>query len=176
MSFLGRGVVGLSRGATILGGLAIALMMVHVSADVAMRYIFNKPLPGTLAVVTYYYMILATFLPLAFAEYRRSHISVEVLTDRMPARVRHHLQGWMLLPTSVVMGLVAWRTFDAAVSAWDLGAAQVQGTTRLPVWPAYFALPIGAGLMTLILLLRFIGYLRGRRCLPAQGSNAGSLL
>ncbi|MDE4276787.1 TRAP transporter small permease [Phaeobacter gallaeciensis] len=162
MRYLGRGVAGLSRWATIMGGLSIALMMAHVTADVAMRYIFNRPLSGTLTVVTYYYMIFATFLPLGLAERRRAHISVEVLTDMMPGRVQHHLRGWIMLPTAVVMGLVSWRTFDAAIKAWDLGATQVQGATRILVWPAYFALPLGTGLMALILLIRFASYLTGR--------------
>lgn len=162
MQSLGRVIGALSRGATILGGLAIALMMLHVSADVVMRYVFNRPMPGTLTVVTYYYMIFATFLPLAFAERRRSHISVEILTDLMPARPRHHLQGWMLLLTATVMGLLAWRTLDAALKAHRLGASQLQGDTAIPVWPAYFALPVGAGLMAAVLLLRFLSYLTGR--------------
>ncbi|MCE8009554.1 TRAP transporter small permease [Aestuariivita sp.] len=162
MHYLGRAVAGLSRAATILGGISIALMMVHVTADVVMRYVFNRPLTGTLTVVTYYYMILATFLPMAFAERRRAHISVEVLTELMPARLRHHLKGWMLLLTAAVMGLIAWRTFDAAIKAWDLGASQIQGATRISVWPAYFALPLGTGLMAAVLLLRFGSYLTGR--------------
>ncbi len=162
MWYLGRGVARLSRAAIILGGVAIALMMVHVTADVVMRYVFNRPLPGTLTVVTYYYMILATFLPLAFAERRRAHISVEVVTEMLPSHVRHHLQAWMLLPTALVMGIFAWRSFDAAVAAWDLGASQVQGANRIPVWPAYFALPLGIGLMAVVLLLRFGSYLSGR--------------
>lgn len=162
MWYLGRGIAGLSRAAIIMGGVAIAFMMIHVTADVVMRYVLNRPLPGTLTVVTYYYMILATFLPLAFAERMRAHISVEVVTELLPGRVRHHLQGWMLLPTALVMGLIAWRSLDAALAARELGASQVQGATRISVWPAYFALPLGTGLMAAVLLLRFGSYLSGR--------------
>lgn len=162
MTMLGRALAGVTRVGTVLGGIAIALMMVHVSLDVLFRYAFNSPLPGTLTIVTYYYMIIATFVPLAYAEHRRAHISVEVATELMPARVRHHLQGWMYLATAAVMGVLTWRTWGEALKNWDLGASQVQGSTTIPVWPAYFALPFGAGLMTAILLLRFAAYLTGR--------------
>lgn len=161
MQKFGRALSGASRAATVLGGLAIALMMLHVTGDVIMRYVFNSPLPGTLTVVTYYYMILATFLPLAFAERRQAHISVEIATDMMSRRVRHHLKGWIYLPTALIMGLFAWRSLDAGLSAYDLGATQVQGATRIAVWPAYFALPVGAGLMAAMLVLRFLNYLFG---------------
>lgn len=161
MWVLGRGVAVLSRWATILGGIAIVLMMLHVSADVIARYVFNTSLPGTLTMVTYYYMIFATFLPLALAEKRRSHISVEVLTEMLPTRARLHLQGWIMLLTAVVMGLLAWRSFDAAIKAAKLGVTQVQGNVNIPVWPAYFVLPVGASLMAAILLLRVLSNLTG---------------
>lgn len=33
------------------------------------------------------------------------------------------------------------------------GMAQVQGDIEIAVWPAYFAIPVGAGLMALVLIL-----------------------
>lgn len=162
MPTLWRAVTGVTRLGTLLGGIAIALMMVHVSLDVLFRHAFNSPLPGTLTMVTYYYMVIATFVPLAHAEAKRAYISVEVVTDRLPARVQHHLQGWMYLATGAVLALLAWRSWLEALKSMRLGAAQVQGAETIPVWPAYFALPVGAGLMTLLLALRFIAYLTGQ--------------
>lgn len=162
MHMLWRAATGVARIGTILGGIAIALMMVHVSLDVFFRHVLNSPLPGTLTMVTYYYMIIATFVPLAHAEHRNAHISVEVVTELMAARLRHHLQGWMYLATGAVLALLAWRTWIEAVKAMTLGASQVQGSQTIAVWPAYFALPFGAGLMALLLMLRFVAYLTGQ--------------
>lgn len=162
MQMLWRAATGVTRLGTILGGIAIALMMVHVSLDVLCRHVFNSPLPGTLTMVTYYYMVIATFVPLAHAEAKQAHISVEVATDLMPLRVQHHLQGWMYLATATIVGLLAWRTWLEALKSMQLGASQVQGAETIAVWPAYFALPIGAGLMTALLVLRFAAYITGQ--------------
>ncbi|MGQ2909584.1 MAG: TRAP transporter small permease [Aliihoeflea sp.] len=145
-----------------LAGLAIAAMMIQVTADVAMRYLLGRPLSGTLTVVSYYYMVIAAFVPLALAEQKGGHISVEFVTELLPQRVQDHLAGLILIPTTLIGAVLTWRTFEAAMRAFQMGASQTNGSSSIPVWPAYFALPLGAGLMTLILLARFIAYVTGR--------------
>lgn len=151
-----------SRWTSVLAGIAVALMMVQVTLDVAMRHLFGTPLPATLTIVSYYYMVIAAFIPLALAEDRRAHISVEVVTELLPKPVQRHLAGLILLPTAAITGLLTWRTFEAAVDAFQGGTAQVSGSSPIPVWPAYFALPVGAGLMTALLVLRFAAYVSGQ--------------
>lgn len=147
---------------TVLSGLAVALMMLHVTADVIGRYVFGVPLPGTITIVSYYYMVIAAFLPLAFVEQKSAHISVEVLTERLPLVVRKHLAGWLLVVSGAVFALLAVRTWGEAVSKYEIGAAIVQGEDSIPIWPTYFFLPVGCGLMFLVVLYKFIVYLGGR--------------
>jgi TRAP-type C4-dicarboxylate transport system permease small subunit len=162
MDWIDRLVTLISRAVALIGGLAVALMMMHVTLDVLFRYVLNRPLLGTLTMVTYYYMIIATFVPLAFVQRRDAHISVEVFTALMPPVISRLLSVLTGLLTMAVMGLLAWRGGDAAVQAMRKGAAQVQGDTEILVWPAYFAIPLGAGLMTLVLFWQMIRALAGR--------------
>ena len=146
----------ISRTVALIAGLAVALMMFHVTLDVIFRYVLNQPLAGTLTMVTYHYMILAAFVPLAFVQRRDAHISVEVFTELMPSTIRRLLSILTNTLTMVVMALLAWRGGDAALQAMRKGLAQVQGDTEIIVWPAYFAIPLGAGLMTLVLFWQAI--------------------
>ena len=77
---------GLTRIASFVGAACILLMMLNVSADVFMRQVFNAPLPGTITIVSNYYMVLIVFLGLAAAEREDSHVSVEFLTDLLKER------------------------------------------------------------------------------------------
>lgn len=147
---------------TVISGLAIALMMLHVTLDVIMRYVFDIPLPGTITVVSYYYMAIAAFMPLAFAEQKSAHISVEVVTERFPSWVQKHLAGWLLLVSATVFALMTVRTWGEAMSKYGINASIVQGENSLPVWPTYFVLPIGCGLMFLVVTYKFIIYLTGQ--------------
>jgi TRAP-type C4-dicarboxylate transport system permease small subunit len=159
MYLIGRFLSHLNTTLTTLGGLAIALMMLHVSLDVLLRYVFNAPLPGTITIVAYYYMIIAAFLPLAFAEQKNAHISVEVFTDLLPDRGQYHLAAWILPLSAAIFGGMAWRTWGEAVSKHNITASVVQGNTSIPVWPTYYVLPIGFGLLSLVLAYKFLVYL-----------------
>lgn len=163
MILLGRWLSRITDAMTILGGLAIALMMLHVTADVAGRFIFGTPIPGTITVVSHYYMIVAAFVPLAFAAQKNAHISVEVVTELLPGPIKRHLEGWTLLLSAVVFALVAVRTWEVALSKYAIDASVVQGNTSIPVWPSYFVLPAGLALMTIVLIYQFIVYLFGLR-------------
>lgn len=46
-----------TRGLALPGALGIAAILVHVTADVVLRYLFNSPIPATLEMVSRYYMI-----------------------------------------------------------------------------------------------------------------------
>lgn len=156
MYVIGRILAHITNVMTIIGGLAIALMMFHVTADVAGRYFFNAPIPGTITIVSYYYMIVAAFIPLAFAEEKDAHISVEVVTERLPQWLQNNLQRLALLCSMTVFGMLAWRTFEEAGRKFAMGASVVQGNSDITIWATYYVLPIGCGLMVLVLLYKFL--------------------
>lgn len=153
----------------VIAGFAIALMMVHISVDVALRYTTGAGLPGTLTIVSYYYMVMVAFIPLAYAEIKGAHIQMEILTDLLPNSGRIWVRGWLLLPTAITTGVLAWRGFDEALKQFSAGAIRIQGSTSIPIWPSYFALPIGVGMMTLIVLIKFICFLSDRPSFQNNG-------
>lgn len=144
---------------TVISGLAIALMMVHITLDVVLRNFFNYPLPGTITIVSHYYMAIAAFMPLAFAEQKSAHISVEVITELMPKATQRHLAGWMLLFSAAIFALMTLRSWEEAMSKYGIKASVVQGEDSLPVWPTYFLLPLGCLLMFLVVTYKFVIYL-----------------
>lgn len=146
----------LARAGAVLGAAAILLMMVHVTLDVVMRKLLGAPLPGTLSAVTNYYMVIAVFMPLALVERHRAHISVDVMMPLLPARLSRYVGAMSGLAAALIMALVAWRGWTDAVRDWQASASQVQGSAVMPVWPAHFAVPFGAGLLAIALLLRLV--------------------
>ena len=62
MFLIGRGLSYLVKTASLVGAICVVLMMLHVTADVVGRYLFNAPLPGTTVWVANYYMIIIVFL------------------------------------------------------------------------------------------------------------------
>lgn len=139
---------------TVLGALAVFLMMAHITLDVAMRFLFNDPPPGTLIFVSRYYMVVVAFVSLAFAERRSGHINVEIVSELMPLRMQNTFNVLGALLSAVIFAMLAWRGLGEAAKKHDIGAFVLEQGIAIPVWPSYYLLPIGAGLMCLTLLFK----------------------
>ena len=138
----------------------LGLMMLHVTADVVGKYVFNSPIPGTAEVVASYYMVSAVFLPLAWVEIREGSIMVEILYDLLPGLGRRICLFIATALSAVFYGGFAWLSWAPAMKAWQIGEV-VEGTWRVVVWPTKFLLPIGLALAGVVMLLRLIEIAKG---------------
>lgn len=146
-----------------IGMLAVALMMLQITIDVAGKYLFNVPIPATISLVSHYYMVFIAFLPLAFVEKRNGHISVEVLTELFPMRTQRHIGSWTYLVSVAVFGALTYRSWQVASGARITGTFMEEYGMKIITWPSYYLLPLGTGLMTVVLLYRFMLYVTGAR-------------
>ena len=163
MSAIGRLLSMLAKISSLLGTICVVAMMLHVTADVAGRYLFNAPLTGTIVIVANYYMILLVFLAIGVAEEKRAHISVEVFTDLMPPRARNALDILAGIVTAGVIGLLVVGGYSEAMKKTASGATMEQGSAMIEIWQSYWAIPVGAALMALIALYRVVVQLTGAR-------------
>lgn len=152
----------------VIAGVMMCVMMLHISADVFLKYVFNKPLTGTVEAVQYYYMIGVVYLPLALVQQRNRHISVELLFDRLPSWGQRACDGFGLICAAIFFGILAYRSLLDAVSAWQIGEI-IMGSATIPIWPSRFFLPISFGLICLVSIVRLIDEVFLGRPVPAAG-------
>lgn len=135
----------------IMAVVSIALMMLHVVATVIARWVFSYSLPGTMIFVSYYYMAIVAFLPLAYVEQQGGHIDVEVIVNLLSFGFQQILSYVAKLISLVVVAAFAIRTFQVALGELELKTAMIQGSHTIVVWPTYFILPIGSALMVVVI-------------------------
>jgi TRAP-type mannitol/chloroaromatic compound transport system permease small subunit len=131
----------LSRtGALVAGTLVMALILLTV-ADVVWRNANGRSIPG---VYEYSEVILVTivFLSLAWTQKTDSHVSIDLVTRALPARVKLLIQA---LGLAISFGVLVWMTYASAGAAWEswLTGEYRIGLSQVPVWPARFAVVIG---------------------------------
>jgi TRAP-type C4-dicarboxylate transport system permease small subunit len=143
-----------------IGGIVLLLMMVHITADVFMKYVFNAPLQGTLEIVSSYYMVLAVFLPLPLVEWRRQAILVDVVFMQMPRWMKLGCVVVVLAVMAALYGAFAWQTWNDAVRAFTRNEIAM-GPAQTVIWPSRFVLPLGFGLAGLIALWHLAGVVIG---------------
>ena len=129
----------------------VALMMLHIAFEVMMRYVFGISVPGTLTLVSKYYLPAVVFLPMAIAERRGNHISVEVLTQYLPLVVQRVLEHLARILAAVVFAVLTYQTWLDALKKTRSGAFELDFGYQFITWPSYYLLPLGFGAMTLVL-------------------------
>ena len=141
---------------TLIGGAAIALMMLHITADIIARFFLNTPLPGTITVVAHYYMIIAIFLPLAYTEQCKASISVELISGYFSPRMNKFIDTFASLFVSVTAFLIAYVSWGVALKNLASKTSVMQGDYTIPTWPSYFILCFGAALLGVYCLVKFL--------------------
>lgn len=146
----------ISRFMSGVAGIALVLMMLHVVADVTMKYVFNLPIPGTLEIVAFYYMVAAVFLPLAYIELHGLHITVDLIYDRMPPAFQRIALGFGLLCSIGFFSILTYQTWFDAVESFEIGEIAM-GAVAVSLWPTRFFLPLGFGAIVIASMVRFVG-------------------
>ena len=148
-----------SDGLTILGGLCLVLMMLQITVDVGLKYIFNSPIEGNLEVVSFYYMVGVVFLPLAMVELRHEHINVDLFILMMPKRMRVYVYVFGCVVSLIFFGVLTYQTFLDAVHATRITEIMM-GSIYVTIWPSRWTLPIGFTFIGLAIVVHAIRALR----------------
>lgn len=130
------------------------LLMVHVSADVFSKYVFNHPISGTLEIVAAYYMVILTFFSFAFIEHRQGHITVELFTRGMSARAALGLDVAIYVVFTLFLVLFVWLSFEEAVTRTAGNEMWETADDIVVVWPSRWILPASMAVMTASTLLK----------------------
>lgn len=144
---------------SLVGALGIFLMLLHVTFDVASRMLFNYPPPGTVLIVSHYYMVMIAFFPLAWAELRGDMISVEVISWLFKGKVLVVKTLLIELLMFVVYGFLTVTTWNIAVSEFAVRSYKVSLSVAVPIWPSYFILPIAFFVAAIVVAIRTYLYL-----------------
>ena len=144
-----------------VGSVILVLMALQILIDVAMRNLVGAGFPATADLVSKYYMLVVSFLPVAYAELQRRHVEASIFTDMMPKRTHRpiYLMGFVL--SLIVYCILAWGTAAEALVQSKRGAYVEAGTIYFLTWPGYWILPFCFAMMALVLLMRLVQVLRG---------------
>ena len=142
----------------IVASVILAAMMFLTVADVIGRYFFNSPIKGTWELVGLLLVGAGTW-GLAYCQYKKGHIRVDILLVRFPRRVQSLINFISYLVGSIGFGLISWRAFILGMTYFDTN--RVTDTLSLPYFPFTFALTFGAGLLALILIIDSVQSLIG---------------
>jgi TRAP-type C4-dicarboxylate transport system permease small subunit len=143
-----------------VGGLALLAMMLHVTADVAFKYLFNSPVPLTMEMVTYYYMAAVVFLPLFSLERKDATlVHVELVYGLLAMRVRRVILPAALLLSAIFCACAAYAAWKPAMQAFHTGT-YAGSILIVSIWPTRFLPVIGFALLAATLTIKAFNVIR----------------
>lgn len=125
-------------------------MILLICANVFGRYLFKKPLLGSLEIVELS-IVIVVFCVVSYTELRRGHVTVDVITEKLPKHVQKILASVMRLISAAFYIVMAWQV---GLLMYSRMSPMVKGTDLLviPFWPFMLVMALGALLLSLKLL------------------------
>jgi TRAP-type C4-dicarboxylate transport system permease small subunit len=145
-----------TTGMQVIAGACLVLMMVVVVLDVTLKYAINQPVPGTLEMVSFYFMAACTFLSFAYAQRMEQHIVMTLATEWMPPATLRILVAFVYLASAVYLALFAWASGVEAVNMTRVGESTSAIYFEILIWPARWSVPLGTGLTACWMVLQAV--------------------
>lgn len=126
----------LSNGAAVAVGVLTVLMMLHVTAEVLLRVCFGMHIPGTMEVVTYYYMVAGVFIGIFSCTTDDVHVRVDVVAQFLSGKVRQAVDVIGLVSVAVYFSIFSYGLYLQAVRSWNRQETVDAIVAELSVWPS----------------------------------------
>lgn len=143
----------LSKWVHSVGGGVLTLMMFLTAADVFLRYVFNKPILGSLE-ITEFMMVIIFALGVAYCTVSKSQIHVDLVFSRIPKKSQAILSSVTHFISLGIVSLLAWQVYVQA--RLQQGVGTISTVLEIPTYPFITVLAVGLTLLALALVVVFV--------------------
>jgi len=136
-----------------IGAVSIFLMTLLITIDVLGRTI---GIPTRISVeVSGYFLIAIVFLGLAYTQKNEKNIQISLLISKLSYVWRKLLGIATLILATVFIGWLTIITFENAMRAYSMDAIS-QTALHTPLWIPYMLVPIGLGMLAVVLVIELV--------------------
>ena len=135
---------------------ALAVMVASIAYQVFGRYVLNHS-PSWTEEVARFLMAWITMLGSAAVIRTEGHIAVTVVAESLPPRLREVVRWLRDVIIITTAGALAWYGYGFAM----IGARRASPALEISMYWPFLAIPIGAAMIALLLVLHRLGQLRG---------------
>ena len=144
-----------------IGLFFLALMVLFITADAVLRYVFNSPIQNSYEIVESM-MVFAFSFGIAYAQRYKSHVAVSLVVSMLRPKVQAIVDSLIYFMCMGFLSLVTWQIFVMAkvVSVrGDVSIGSLAGLGHVPIYLFYYLLGFACTVFTLVLLIDFLASL-----------------
>jgi TRAP-type transport system small permease protein len=140
-----------------LGMATLLLLMLLTVADVIGRSTFNKPVSGTYEISKFLLPVIVLF-SIGYVEQCNQNIRVDFFTNKMPVRGRLLIDIFFTALAICFFCLIVWQGLNEGILTY--ASHMASDILKIPTYPFQFAIPFGAFLLVIELILRIVVSIR----------------
>lgn len=145
-----------SRAIRSIGLVVLAAMMFLTFADVALRYVFNRPIIGSFD-LTELMMVVVVCFGFAYCGVVKGHVNVDLVVSQLRQRSRAIVDTITGLLGFVFLFLITWQAFLYIKVIYLKGL--ISAVLHIPVYPFVAVAAIGLAVFCLVLLTDILDFL-----------------
>lgn len=153
---LGKGITIITRAMRNVCIILLFFMMSLGTVDVTGRYLFNKPILGTLEIFEILLPAMV-LLGLGYTQQNRAHVRMEILVSRLSSRKQTMLNLFTNGCALFISVLILWRGWVLATDFWRMG--RTIPTIGVPMFLPQLLVPLGALILILVLIVQMLQYI-----------------
>jgi TRAP-type C4-dicarboxylate transport system permease small subunit len=134
-------------------------MMALTSADVFMRYVVARPIPGAFEVGEILMAVLI-FTALPLVSFRDEHVTVDFAGKLIPLHILPWMDALVHLFMAGLMLAAGWLLWERAPRVAQYG--DVTTVLRIPIWPILYAMGALLGVTALVHIVKAFLRVRAR--------------
>jgi TRAP-type C4-dicarboxylate transport system permease small subunit len=139
----------------IISAIGLMSMMLLSVYDILMRFFFAKPIYGVYELVGMILVITSTF-GMALCQKEKAHITITLITDMLPARIKTTSVAFGLLMSLICYGIITWQMSIGTIEYFERGTGGLSSELGIN-WGYISALfVVGSFVFTIVLLMQFI--------------------
>ncbi|MBW1911806.1 MAG: TRAP transporter large permease subunit [Deltaproteobacteria bacterium] len=132
------------------GASILVVMMLLTVVDVFGRYFLNRPVLGAYE-LTQFMVVIVVFFGMAYTAMKRGHVSLDLLLEKFPNRVRGFIETITNILSLSLFALIAWQSVLQANILRLKG--EVSESLLVPVYPLLWIIAFGSVLLCVVILL-----------------------
>lgn len=142
-NFIIHRMIRLITGISVFWGLvSLIAMMLLITLDVILNKAIGRPIPGTIEITSYYFMVLIVFLLLPNIEKNQSHISADFIVVRFSKKIQNYFDILGKVLTIVFYSLLLNASYNQAIKSTQR-LETVMSNFTFYIWPARWGVVLG---------------------------------
>lgn len=155
MELLDKVITLIEKAVISLSGVCLTIIMLLITVDVVMRYVFSSPLSWSFDLISLYLATLLFFAAVSDTFRRGSHVKIDLFDKVGSVRIRAAMETIGFVASLLLFFLMFKLGIEDGIDSFTKGHV-IAGAIHWPTWIPYIVAAMGYGLLSIRIVVSIL--------------------